>query len=65
LNFFFVSLFVHFLICSFVIFTIQNTTQTSIPPEGIEPSIPASNLFQTLALDRSATRNSIPESSSS
>ena len=32
-----------------------NTTQTSMPPEGFEPTIPASKLPQTHALGRAAT----------
>ena len=39
--------------CSaFFLFTVQ---QTSIPPAGFKPAIPASDRPQTLALDRSAT----------
>ena len=33
------------------------TTQTSMPPAGFEPAIPASDRPQTFALDRSATNN--------
>jgi hypothetical protein len=32
-----------------------NTTQTCMPPVGIEPAIPASQQLQTHALDRAAT----------
>ena len=32
-----------------------NTTQTSMPPVGFEPTIPASEWPQTHALDRAAT----------
>ena len=33
----------------------HNTTQTSMPPAGLEPTIPASERPQTYALDRAAT----------
>ena len=36
------------LACAFV-FTLQHITQTSMPPEGFEPAIPASDRPQTLA----------------
>jgi hypothetical protein len=33
----------------------SNTTQTSMPPVGLEPTIPVSERLQTHALDRTAT----------
>ena len=48
------------LYCYFVldlpfVLTVQHTTQTSMPPTGFEPAIPAGERLQTHALDRSAT----------
>ena len=40
--------------CLFV-FTVQHTTQTSMPPAGFEPATPANDRPQTLTLDRSST----------
>ena len=37
------------------VLTVQHTTQTSMPPTGFEPAIPASDRPQTLALDLLAT----------
>jgi hypothetical protein len=41
---------------------LQLIAQTSVSPAGFEPAIPAGDWLQTLALDRSATRNGMKES---
>ena len=48
---FFVLIVLHFAFC----LSLQHTIQTSLPPAGFEPAIPASDRPQTLALDSSAS----------
>jgi hypothetical protein len=56
---FFYSLYCFVLALLFVLIVqhTHNTTQTSMPPAGFEPVIPASDRPQTFALDCSATGN--------
>jgi hypothetical protein len=42
-------------LCPFCPYCATHTTQTSMPPAGFKPPIPAGDRPQTLALDRSAT----------
>ena len=41
--------------CAFCPYCTTHTVQMSMPPVGFEPTTPASDRLQTLALDRSAT----------
>ena len=50
--YFFVLIFLAFAFCPYCA---TQTTQTSMPPAGLEPAIPASKRPQTVALDRSAS----------
>jgi hypothetical protein len=54
--YFYPSLFVPIVLAfAFCRYCKTHTTQTSMPPAGIKPPIPASDRSQTLGLDRSAT----------